>query len=50
MPTSHIPVTSNNPYAYNNKFDFFEKNNDEVTPMVLRGKEESAPTFVFNTY
>jgi hypothetical protein len=50
MPTSHAPVMSNNPFFNNQSFDFFEKNTDEVTPMVLRSKEESAPSHVFNSY
>jgi len=50
MPTSHSPIMSVNPLFSNTSFDFFEKGADEVTPMVLRSKEESAPSHVFNTY
>jgi|TARA_B100001093_G_C26274054_1_gene778163 hypothetical protein len=50
MPTAHIPIMSNNPYFTNTSFDFFEKGADDVTPMVLRSKEESAPIHTFNTY
>jgi hypothetical protein len=50
MPVSHIPVMSNNPFFSNSSFDFFDKGCDDVTPMVLRSKEESAPNYTFNTY
>jgi hypothetical protein len=50
MPNSHIPVMSNNPYFSNDSFDFYSKGQDDVTPMVLRSKEESAPSHTFNTY
>lgn len=50
MPTEHSPIMSSNPYFTNTSFDFFEKNQDDVTPMVLRSKEESAPSHTFNTY
>jgi hypothetical protein len=38
---------SNNPFFTNTSFDFYEKGKDDVTPMVLRSKEESAPSNVF---
>jgi len=41
---------SNNPFFSNASFDFYDKGKDDVTPMVLRSKEESAPSHVFNTY
>jgi hypothetical protein len=50
MPNSHIPIKSNNPYFTDTSYDFFPKGQDDVTPMVLRGKEESTPIHVFNTY
>jgi hypothetical protein len=50
MPNSHIPLNSSNPYFTNTSYDYFPKGLDEVTPMVLRGKEESTPIHVFNTY
>jgi len=50
MPTDHSPIMSNNPFFTNTSFDFYEKGKDEVTPMVLRSKEESAPSHTFNTY
>jgi hypothetical protein len=50
MPINHAPIMSNNPFFTNSSFDFYEKGKDDVTPMVLRSKEESAPSHVFNTY
>jgi heme/copper-type cytochrome/quinol oxidase subunit 2 len=50
MPSSHSPIMSNNPYFTNTSFDFYSKGKDDVTPMVLRSKEESAPTHAFDTY
>lgn len=51
MPITHTPPRmSNNPFFLNTSFDFFTKNKDDITPMVLRSKEESAPPHVFNTY
>jgi heme/copper-type cytochrome/quinol oxidase subunit 2 len=50
MPTAHIPIMSNNPFFTNSSFDFYEKGSDDTTPMVLRSKEESAPSHTFNTY
>lgn len=50
MPVSHAPIMSNNPLFSNTTFDYFEKGLDSVTPMVLRGKEESTPPHTFNTY
>lgn len=50
MPSSHAPIMSNNPYFSNTSFDFYDKGKDDVTPMVLRSKEESAPSHTFNTY
>jgi hypothetical protein len=41
---------SNNPFFNNSSFDFYSKGKDDVTPMVLRSKEESAPNHTFNTY
>jgi hypothetical protein len=41
---------SNNPFFTNSSFDFYDKGKDDVTPMVLRSKEESAPSHTFNTY
>jgi len=50
MPASHIPLMSNNPFFANTSFDFFSKGSDDITPMVLRSKEESAPNYTFSTY
>jgi hypothetical protein len=50
MPLNHSPIMSNNPFFTNSSFDFYAKGKDDVTPMVLRSKEESAPNHTFNTY
>jgi hypothetical protein len=50
MSSTHAPIMSNNPLFTNTSFDFFNKGKDDTTPMVLRSKEESAPTHTFNTY
>jgi len=50
MPNSHAPIMSNNPNFINTSYDFFEKNEDDLTPNMLKSKDESAPTHVFNTY
>lgn len=50
MPTSHAPIMSSNPNVSNTSYDFFEKNEDDLTPNMLRSKDESAPNHVFNTY
>jgi len=50
MPAHHTPIMSSNIYHTNTSFDFFNKGYDDITPMVLRSKEESAPPYVFNTY
>jgi hypothetical protein len=50
MPLSHIPVMSNNSKFNAAKFDFFNKNEDELSPPMFRSKDESAPNYIFNTY
>ena len=50
MPTAHAPIMSSNPNFHNTSYDFFEKNEDDLTPNMLRSKDESAPNHVFNTY
>jgi len=50
MPISHIPLASNNPIFSLKSFDFIKKGNEDITPFMLRSKEESAPNHVFNTY
>jgi hypothetical protein len=50
MPNSHTPIMSNNPNFINTSYDFFEKNEDDLTPNMLKSKDESAPIHIFNTY
>jgi hypothetical protein len=41
---------SNNPYFNAKSYDFIEKTDNDGTPMLLRSKDESAPSYVFSTY
>ena len=50
MPTEHAPIMSSSPYFNNTSYDFFEKNEDDLTPNMLKSKDESAPSHIFNTY
>jgi hypothetical protein len=50
MPLNHAPVISNNREVSNTLFDYFSPGKDDITPMVLRSKEESAPSHIFSTY
>jgi hypothetical protein len=47
---SHTPITNTNASNYAKSFDKFLKNEDDLTPNLLKSKEESAPNHVFNTY
>jgi hypothetical protein len=49
-PISHTPIVNNNSSNYALSFDKFLKNEDDLTPNLLKSKEESAPNHVFNTY
>lgn len=49
-PLSHTPVSTNNASNYALSFDKFLKNEDDLTPNLLKSKEESAPNHIFNTY
>jgi hypothetical protein len=49
-PISHTPIANNNSSNYALAFDKFLKNEDDLTPNLLKSKEESAPNHVFNTY
>lgn len=50
MPISHAPIMSSNPNVHSTSYDFFGKNEDDLTPHMLRSKDESAPNHIFNTY
>jgi hypothetical protein len=49
-PISHTPVPLTNASSYNLSFDKFLKKEDDLTPNLLKSKEESAPNHVFNSY
>jgi hypothetical protein len=49
-PLSHTPLGNNSSSNYALSFDRFLKNEDDLTPNLLKSKEESAPNHIFNTY
>jgi heme/copper-type cytochrome/quinol oxidase subunit 2 len=50
LPATHTPINTTNSSQYSLYFDRFNKNEDDLTPNLLKSKEESAPNHVFNTY
>jgi hypothetical protein len=46
----HNPIYSNNPNWSNISYDKTDKNSSSETPDIMRGKEELAPSHIFNTY
>jgi len=46
---SHVPLQSNNPNWDNLGYTKYTNNNDS-TPDLMKSKEESAPTYLFNSY
>ena len=49
-PMSHTPIQTSGASNYALAFDKFLKNEDDLTPNLLKSKEESAPNHIFNTY
>lgn len=47
---SHTPLLNKNSSTYPLGYDKYLKGEDDLTPAILRSKEESAPNFVFNSY
>ena len=47
---SHTPLLNKNSSTYPLAFDKYNKGEDDLTPSILRSKEESAPNFIFNSY
>jgi hypothetical protein len=47
---TNTPVKTSNSSQYNLSFDKFNKGEDDLTPNLLKSKEESAPNHIFNTY
>lgn len=49
-PFLHTPVLDVNSTQYGLSFDKFQSGEDDLTPNLLKSKEESAPNHIFNTY
>jgi len=49
-PFLHTPVLDTNSTQYGLSFDKFQAGEDDLTPNLLKSKEESAPNHIFNTY
>jgi len=47
---SHTPLLNQNSSTYPQAFDRYTKGEDDLTPAMLRSKEESAPNYIFNSY
>ena len=50
LPLQHSPIYSNNPAWDGISYDKSSSFLSNDTPDILRGKEELAPSFIFNTY
>jgi hypothetical protein len=50
MTPSHTAVYSNNQETIDKYFDRYLPGKDDVTPDVLKSKEETAPSHLFTTY
>jgi hypothetical protein len=50
LPMTNTPVKTTNSSQYSLSFDKFNKGEDDLTPNLLKSKEESAPNHIFNTY
>jgi hypothetical protein len=50
MTPSHSAVYSNNQETLDKSFDRYLPGKDDVTPEVLKSKEETAPSHLFTTY
>ena len=48
--TSHTPAYSSNPHWVNKSFDRYLPGQDDLTPNLLKSKEETAPEHLFTTY
>jgi hypothetical protein len=47
---NHLPIHSNNVFCKNTTYDLILKGEDDLTPSMLRSKEESAPSYLFSSY
>jgi heme/copper-type cytochrome/quinol oxidase subunit 2 len=50
LPMTNTPVGTKSASQYNLNFDKFNKGEDDLTPNLLKSKEESAPNHIFNAY
>ena len=48
--TSHTPLLNTNASTYPLAYDKYNKGEEDLTPALLRSKEESAPNHIFNSY
>jgi hypothetical protein len=48
--TSHTPILNKTTTVYPLAYDKYAKGEDDLTPMLLRSKEESAPNHIFSSY
>jgi len=47
---SHTPLLNKTSSTYPLGYDKYAKGEDDLTPQILRSKEEAAPNYVFNSY
>jgi hypothetical protein len=47
---NHLPIHSNNFFWKNTSHDLILKGEDDLSPSMLRSKEESAPSYLFSSY
>ena len=47
---TNTPVSTKSASQYSLNFDKFNKGEDDLTPNLLKSKEESAPNHIFNAY
>jgi hypothetical protein len=47
---SHVPLQSNNIFWESLNLDKYNKTSPDTAPSILRSKEESAPSYLFNSY
>lgn len=50
FPNSHTPLLNKNSLTYPQGYDRFPAGEEDVTPTLLRSKEESAPNHIFSSY
>jgi len=48
-PTSHLPTQVKNSSNYPLGFSKYDSGSDDLTPELLKSREEAAPNYIFNT-